>query len=71
MPSPSLLCTLITLIKLMNPLQMSFEYNKCIGDDTKDAARQRLNCIKNQKKIKYGEERFLSASLYVSKRGAY
>ena len=31
--------------------------NKCIGDDTKAAARQRLNCIKN-KKIKYGEKRF-------------
>jgi len=23
--------------------------NKCIGDDTKAAARQRLNCIKNKK----------------------
>jgi len=23
--------------------------NKCIGDDTKAAARQSLNCIKNQK----------------------
>jgi len=30
--------------------------NKCIGDDTKAAACQSLNCIKN--KIKYGEERF-------------
>jgi len=26
------------------------EYNKCIGDDTKAAARQSLNCNKNQKK---------------------
>ena len=34
------------------------DWNKCIGDDTKAAARRRLNCIKNQKKIKYGEERF-------------
>ena len=25
--------------------------NKCIGDDTKVAARQSLNCIKNQKKL--------------------
>jgi len=25
-------------------------YNKCIGDDTKAAARQSLNCIKNNKK---------------------
>jgi len=33
------------------------KYNKYIGDDTKAAARQSLNCIKNQK-IKYGEERF-------------
>jgi len=32
--------------------------NKCIGDDTKAAARQSLNCIKNKKKIKYGEKRF-------------
>jgi len=24
--------------------------NKCIGDDTKAAARQSLNCIKNKKK---------------------
>ena len=31
--------------------------NKCIGDDTKAAARQSLNCIKN-KKMKYGEKRF-------------
>jgi len=30
--------------------------NKCIGDDTKAAARQSLNCIKNKKK--YGEKRF-------------
>ena len=33
-------------------------YNKCIRDDTKVVARQSLNCIKNQKEIKYGEERF-------------
>jgi len=32
--------------------------NKCIGDDTKAAARQSLNCIKNKKKIKYGENDF-------------
>jgi len=32
--------------------------NKCIGDDTKAADRQSLNCIKNKKKIKYGEKRF-------------
>jgi len=25
------------------------DWNKCIGDDTKAAARRRLNCIKNQK----------------------
>ena len=31
--------------------------NTCIGDDTKVAARQSLNCIKN-KKVKYGEKRF-------------
>ena len=31
--------------------------NKCIGYDTKAAARQSLNCIKT-KKIKYGEKRF-------------
>ena len=31
--------------------------NKCIGDETKGAARQNLNCIKN-KKIKYGQKRF-------------
>jgi len=30
--------------------------NKCIGDDTKTAARQSLNCIKNKKK--YGENDF-------------
>jgi len=30
--------------------------NKCIGDGTKAATRQSLNCIKN-KKIKYGEKR--------------
>ena len=32
--------------------------NKCIGDDRKAAARQSPNCIKKQKKIKYGEKRF-------------
>ena len=30
--------------------------NKCIGDDTKAAAPQNLNCIKNNK-AKYGEKR--------------
>jgi len=30
--------------------------NKCIGDDTKAAARQSLNCNKNKNKIKYGEK---------------
>ena len=25
-----------------------FNKNKCIGDDTKDAARQNPNCIKNK-----------------------
>ena len=33
-----------------------YDSNKCIGDDTKAAARQSLNCIKNQK-INYGEKR--------------
>ena len=33
--------------------------NKCIGDDTKAAACQRLHYIKNKNKIKYGEKRFL------------
>jgi len=35
-------------------------YNKCIGGDTKAAARQSSNCIKKTKwnKIKYGEKRF-------------
>jgi len=28
-----------------------YEENKCIGDDTKAAARQSLNCIKNKQKI--------------------
>ena len=32
-------------------------YNKCIGDDTKAAARQSLNWIKKPE-IKYGEKRF-------------
>ena len=31
--------------------------NKCIGDDTKAATRQSLNCIKNNK-IKFGENDF-------------
>jgi len=31
-------------------------YNKCIGDETKAAARQSLNCIKNKNKIKYREK---------------
>jgi len=39
-------------------VKFSIDYiNKCIGDDTKAAARQSLNCIKT-KKIKYGEKRF-------------
>ena len=40
--------------------------NKCIGDNTKAAARQSLNCIKNKKnKIKYGEKRFLPRDAYA------
>jgi len=31
--------------------------NKCIGDDTKAATRQSLNCIKNKNKIKFGGKR--------------
>jgi len=38
-----------------NPTHSSV--NQCIGDDTKAAARQSPNCIKN-KKIKFGEKRF-------------
>ena len=34
--------------------------NKCIGDDTKTAARQSLNCIKNKTKIKYGKKKRFS-----------
>ena len=34
-------------------------YNKCIGDDTKAAACQILNRIRNKNKIKYDEKRFL------------
>ena len=37
---------------------MQCSYNKCIGDDTKAASHQSLNCIKNKQKIKYGEKRF-------------
>jgi len=40
------------------PIQKRDEQNKCIGDDTKAAARQSPICIKKQKKIKYGEKRF-------------
>jgi len=32
--------------------------NKCIGDDTKAAVCRSRNCIKKQKKIKYGKKRF-------------
>ena len=32
--------------------------NKCIGDDTKAAARQSPNCTKKPKNMKYGEKRF-------------
>jgi len=39
-------------------LKALISVNKCIGDDAKAAARQSLNCIKNKKKIKYGEKRF-------------
>jgi len=45
---------------LMFPNYLSKIYlylNKCIGDDTKAATRQSLNCSNNQK-IKYGEKRF-------------
>ena len=41
------------LLLLFNKLYV----NKCIGDDTKAAARQSLNCIKTNK-IKYGEKQF-------------
>jgi len=42
------------LMTLSEP-QHSSASNKCIGDDTKAAVRQSLNCIKNKK---YGEKRF-------------
>ena len=42
-----------------NLREFTFSLNRCIGDDTKAANRQSLNCIKNtHKKIKYGEKRF-------------
>jgi len=34
------------------------DIDKYIEDDTKAAARQSLDCIKNKNKIKYGEKRF-------------
>ena len=40
-------------ISFFNPPKL----NRCIGNDTKAAARQSLNCIEN-KKITYGEKRF-------------
>ena len=43
-------CTVAIWTKLTN--------NKCIGDDTKAAARRSLNCIKNKNKIKYGIKQF-------------
>jgi len=33
-------------------------HNKCIGDDTKAAARQSLNCIKNKKKYNMAKNDF-------------
>ena len=42
------------ILNKFNPLDSKGNYsatsNKCIGDDTKTAARQSLNCIKNKKK---------------------
>jgi len=49
-----LLCGNVTFVSAA-----TFNNNKCIRDDTKAAARQSLNCIKNKnQKIKYGEKRF-------------
>ena len=42
---------------MVNICRNHSEINKCIGDDTKAAARQSLNCIKNKKIVKYGEKR--------------
>jgi len=46
----------------LNSLESRGNYSatstKCIGNDTKAADSQSLNCIKKQKKIKYGEKRF-------------
>ena len=33
------------LLKLFNSYFENFYYNRCVGDDTKAAARQSLNCI--------------------------
>jgi len=44
--------SLLMRLPPVNPL-----FNKCIGDDTKAAARQSIKCIENNK-IKYGERRF-------------
>jgi len=41
----------LLLLFVFNPSDLYYQIynnNKCIGDDTKAAARQSLNCIKNQ-----------------------
>jgi len=52
-----LLCCSVSLTRQHDGISDTV-YNKCIGDDTKAAARQSLNCIKDKNKIKYGEKRF-------------
>jgi len=59
MSAGSMTCT-VTLTRAQILTRQCLNSNKCVGDDTKAAARQSLNCIKNKKLIKYGEKRFLA-----------
>jgi len=43
---------------MVNVTVKQFQFNERIGYNTKAAARQSPNCIKKQKKKKYGKKRF-------------
>jgi len=52
-------------------LKLAVNENKCIGDDTKAAARQNLNCIKNKKNMAKNDFQYGGWNSYTLQSGTY
>ena len=49
----------------MRTQKLDAHVNKCIGDDTKSAARQSLNCIKNKKNMAKNDFQYAGRNSYT------